>query len=215
MSVISIKEDNGFKPISALQGSPGVAGATGVGITSISAGQSTNNDIYTVTPVTFEKSDGSSDTINVQAYNGYKMSDIVDLIYPIDSIYISLGSTNPSILFGGTWSQINGRFLLASGSGYTLSSYGGEAAHTLTSGEIPAHSHQVLAGAGGNGPYLASPPEYTPSTGNTFYYLKYDGVTNESGGSGTGMVNTNTVGGNSAHNNMPPYLVVNMWRRIG
>lgn len=120
MSVISIKADSGFEPISALQGSPGVAGATGVGITSVSAGQSTNNDIYTITPVTFEKSDGSSDTINIQAYNGYKMSDTVDLIYPIDSIFITSKNENPSSVLGGTWKLIDKEFKSEAGNSNSL-----------------------------------------------------------------------------------------------
>ena len=120
MSVISIKADSGFEPISALQGSPGVVGATGVGITSVSAGQSTNNDSYTITPVTFEKSDGSSDTINIQAYNGYKMSDTVDLIYPIDSIFITSKNENPSSVLGGTWELIDKEFKSEAGNSNSL-----------------------------------------------------------------------------------------------
>ena len=41
--------------------------------------------------------------------------EILNIIYPVGSIYMSTNSTNPSTLFGGTWKQIKDRFLLACG----------------------------------------------------------------------------------------------------
>ena len=37
---------------------------------------------------------------------------ILDVVYPVGAIYMSVNSTNPSTLFGGTWEQIEGKFLL-------------------------------------------------------------------------------------------------------
>lgn len=66
----------------------------------------------------------------------------VDLIYPVGSIYISVNPTNPQVLFGGNWIQIDqGRFLIASGDNYPVKSTGGEATHTLSIDELPAHDH--------------------------------------------------------------------------
>lgn len=71
-------------------------------------------------------------------------------IYPIGSIYMSVNDTNPSLVFGGTWQQIKDRFLLASGDTYDNGQTGGSATHTpsgtvgahsLTTNEIPAHTH--------------------------------------------------------------------------
>ena len=45
-----------------------------------------------------------------------KMSQVLNA-YPVGSIYMSVNSTNPGELFGGTWEQIQGRFLLEQGSG--------------------------------------------------------------------------------------------------
>lgn len=73
--------------------------------------------------------------------NKQKIDAIVDKIYPVGSIYMSVNATSPSTLFGGTWAKIEGRFLLGSSSGYSLGATGGEATHTLTVGEIPSHTH--------------------------------------------------------------------------
>lgn len=41
--------------------------------------------------------------------------ELIDLIYPVGSIYISVNSVSPATLFGGTWEQIQDRFLLSAG----------------------------------------------------------------------------------------------------
>ena len=64
-------------------------------------------------------------------------------VYPVGSIYISITSTNPKVLFGfGTWEAIDqGRMLLSQGTNYSAGSTGGRAEVTLTIKELPAHSH--------------------------------------------------------------------------
>lgn len=66
---------------------------------------------------------------------------VVDLIYPIGAIYISVNSTNPGTLFGGTWEQLQNRFLLAAGSEYAAGSTGGSKTAALTTANMPKHSH--------------------------------------------------------------------------
>lgn len=117
---------------------------------------------------------------------------IADLIYPVGAIYLSTSSTSPQTLFGGTWQRIQDRFLLCAGSTYKAGKTGGEASHTLTIDEIPAHTHDIVGdvldwGTGGR-PYFG--------TG------QYDDT-----------VKTSSVGGGQAHNNMPPYLAVYAWKR--
>lgn len=56
-------------------------------------------------------------------YNTLK-SMILDLAHPIGSYYWSSESTNPSNLFGGTWTQVKDRFVLAAGSSYTVGGTG-------------------------------------------------------------------------------------------
>lgn len=63
-------------------------------------------------------------------------------VYPVGSIYMSVNSTSPATLFGGTWVALNeGRVLIGAGSSYPAGSTGGEANHTLTTDEMPSHSH--------------------------------------------------------------------------
>lgn len=71
----------------------------------------------------------------------YSLSALINLIYPIGSIYLSVNSTSPQQLFGGEWEQIKDKFLLSAGDTYSSGSEGGEAAHTLTVAEMPNHAH--------------------------------------------------------------------------
>ena len=143
---------------------------------------------------------------------------IIDFIYPIDSIYMSVNSTNPQLLFGGTWEQIKDTFLLSAGDTYTAGTTGGEAAHTLTADEIAPHYHTGTTDGGG-GHSHTMPSTYTAylnGSGGTF-----TGGSGDPYGANTGYENnhthtftTNSTGGGQAHNNMPPYLVVYVWKRI-
>ena len=122
-------------------------------------------------------------------------------IYPIGSIYMSINETNPSELFGGEWEQIKDTFLLASGDTYSNGSTGGEATHTLTTNEMPTHSHSI--GKGG-ALHLLNNSATASGSGH---------VTNWSNHYNT-QLDTNDTGGGQPHNNMPPYLAVNVWVRI-
>ena len=63
-------------------------------------------------------------------------------MYPVGSIYLSVNDINPGTIFGGTWEQIQDRFLLAAGSTYAGGATGGTASHTHTSA---AHTHTSAA----------------------------------------------------------------------
>ena len=124
---------------------------------------------------------------------------VLSTVYPIGSIYISVNNTNPGTLFGGTWEQIQDTFLLSAGSTYTAGATGGEATHTLTVDEMPSHTHIA---SGYRGSYAASGNNRnTPVAWNS--------------SSRTGQYTSSSTGEGQAHNNMPPYLVVYMWKRTG
>ena len=127
---------------------------------------------------------------------------IVDIIYPVGSIYLSVNSTDPSTIFGGTWEQIKDQFLLSAGDTYTAGATGGEATHTLTINEMPSHSHNVT--------WQDNCPPWVQAGG-------YGQVTPTATGNANkinlGGLSINGTGGGQAHNNMPPYLVVYVWKR--
>lgn len=128
-----------------------------------------------------------------------KEVNVAQLVYPVGAIYMSTVATNPKTLFGfGTWEQIKDTFLLAAGSTYTGGSTGGEATVTLTTKQIPAHNHSIFypnAGAGND----YAPIGY-PNVGSKSTYWAVGSYTGD-------------VGGGEAHNNMPPYLAVYVWKR--
>lgn len=135
-------------------------------------------------------------TKNESSVNSITLSDV----YPVGSIYMSVNATNPSTLFGGTWEQIKDRFLLAAGTTYAAGSTGGAATHTLTANEMPAHNHKAATGYFMSTSETASPG--TVQNFNSGSYKRY------------AMSTTANTGGGKAHNNMPPYLAVYVWKRI-
>ncbi len=188
-------------------------------------------------------------------------SQILLAAYPVGSIYTSVNATSPATLFGGVWERIGGRFLLGADSTYTAGSTGGEAAHTLTAAEMPAHTHtgpnhqhsignhahtvpahghtassssagahshtthRWLAAGAGTARYAAqgaadTPTQATSSAGAHTHTITIgnkeafnttsNGATNTTW-AGTG--NTGSAGSSGAHNNMPPYLAVYVWKR--
>ena len=124
----------------------------------------------------------------------------LDQVYPVGALYFSTAETNPATLFGGTWQRIKDCFLLAAGDTYASGATGGEATHTLTENEMPNHNHKaghqnnlILTNQGGS----QWPPLLISPDGNIAVY----------------NTNTSSTGGGAAHNNMPPYLAVYVWKR--
>lgn len=132
---------------------------------------------------------------------------ILEAVYPVGSIYMSVNSTSPATLFGGTWEAIQGKFLLgAYGNTYKAGTTGGEATHTLTANEMPEHAHYMAVGnAAGN-------DIWTPQAGD--YLVDVGGVSNDHK-TYSAQLGMDNAGGGAAHNNMPPYLAVYIWKRTG
>ena len=134
--------------------------------------------------------------------------------YPVGSIYLSVNDVDPATLFGGTWERISqGRFLIGAGANvanttdywgsypagkenFPAGEMGGEVEHTLTVDEMPSHTHSERL-------------EWS----NT----KAWGLTGTGEGANAVVdqgTATEATGGGKPHSNMPPYLVVYMWKRV-
>lgn len=166
-------------------------------------------------------SGNAASATNADKLDGYHASDLLSKIYPVGSIYMSMSATNPATLFGvGTWKRISqGRMLLgADDSTYKAGATGGEATHTLSVNEIPAHSH----GISNSGDHTHN---FYGSDGNNGQFTEGDGLDteankhythNERYTTSSAGAHTHTIsnaGGGAAHNNMPPYLVCYIWQR--
>ena len=168
---------------------------------------------------------------NISAFDNdakyLQTADLLDKVYPVGSIYLSMVNTDPKNLFGGTWQRISqGRMLLgADDSTYKVGATGGPATETLTVNQIPGHTH-------------------TGTTSWADLQGNWGGFSKEANGSGVVVTNstyntkivatgaddswgkrqhidvshnhtftTNSTGGGQAHNNMSPYLAVYIWQR--
>lgn len=150
----------------------------------------------------------------------------LDKTYPIGSIYMTTTYTNADQVhdaIGGIWEKYaQGRTIIGEGTGtdsnglvqtFTNGTSGGEYKHKLTVAEMPSHEHNVY-----------SPTGHTWASG--FNYSN-----NQSGKAGVNFVVTPdyvnngqyyggrpmyaaATGGNGSHNNVEPYIVTYIYKRI-
>lgn len=116
-------------------------------------------------------------------------------IYKVGDVFISFDNKNPSEKFGGTWALEKDRFLIGAGGTYNVDATGGSTTHILTIDEMPSHNHSVS------------------SIGDNTWIGDRNGKTKLGWRNTDVMVITDHTGGGQAHNNMPPYKAVYIWRK--
>lgn len=120
-------------------------------------------------------------------------------VYPVGSIYFSMDSTDPAVKLGfGSWEQIQGRFLVGVSSETEFNApgkTGGAKTVTLTTSNLPSHRHSISNMSAGE--IIAS------SIGSQRSVILPGGT-----------MDTNYSGSGTAHNNLPPYFAVYIWRRV-
>lgn len=164
---------------------------------------------------------------NLPSSSNLNLTEIINTIYPVGSIYMSVNEVEPTALFGGTWEKLKDKFLLGSGDEYSLNSTGGEKEHLLTINEMPSHSHSVSGNtqnagthkhnvSGGANVQSSGGSEGLESYGSRYKTFRTIGDAAMSGGSHNHSISLTsaTTGNGSSHNNMPPYITVNIWKRI-
>ncbi len=136
--------------------------------------------------------------------------DLLPFIYPVGCIYFSTNSTDPATSLGfGTWTAFGAGkvpvgFLTSDPDFGTDEATGGAKTHTLTTPQIPVHSH---------------PHSHAPSGGGAFRtnVSGVNAITVAAGtNNGTDAVtdtDATTAGGGGSHNNLQPFIVVRMWKR--
>lgn len=167
--------------------------------------------------------------------------------YPVGSIYMSVVDINPAELFGGTWEAMSGRVLVGAGVSdsinYVAGTTGGSRSRTLSSSNIPKHTHTVEIKQTAathnhrNGVYDEVPAGNGPLSSNYGAIKMYPTATQHVMAADGSAYGTNTqlymgytsetsavhahevtVGYYGAKNPteisvMQPYLVVYMWKR--
>ncbi len=132
---------------------------------------------------------------------GSNTATTLQAVYPVGSIYINAAvTTNPATLLGfGTWTAFGtGRVIVGYNASDTdfdaLQETGGAKTHTLTTAEMPSHTH--TSSLRGNGEdELQNIPSASDNTDPSL------------------TMTTSSTGGGGAHNNVQPYIVAYMWRR--
>ena len=165
----------------------------------------------------------------------------IQAAYPVGSIYMNASNgTNPATLLGfGTWSALAaGRMLLGNGGGYSAGGSGGSATTSISSSNLPSHTHgssglsassSTSVNINGNttGIGLNYPAGQAPGGPGTHYYGAYTGspdgnaYLSDPGHSHSASASTSTsisgntdaTGSGSAFTTISPYLVVYMWQR--
>ena len=130
---------------------------------------------------------------------------ILDIIWPVGSIYLSDNATNPNTKFGGTWVKLSGGFIYGStttsGNTYSTGNGTGTAtnSHTLTIDQMPSHSHTLN------------------KTGRPLYWdsglTAMGGLTGGSTVQYTWDCGTQSAGGGKGHSHNIPYIACSIWRR--
>ncbi|KAF0092167.1 MAG: hypothetical protein FD141_351 [Fusobacteria bacterium] len=155
------------------------------------------------------------------------LGSLVDLFYPIGSIIISEGNNNPQSRFVDTTWEVygTGRVLV----GYDVSQTefnsggktGGAKVHTLTSNEMPIHTHTQDAHNHSQNAHQHNIDHDYDGAGGSSRYTVHNGAY-VSGATTTSWVTASNIaatatnqnaGGGQAHNNLPPYIVVYYWKR--
>ena len=136
---------------------------------------------------------------------------VLRYVYPVGSVYASLDGTDPQERFGGTWERIAGRFLLGADETHGAGTTGGTERVTLEAAQMPRHGHIETLHVKGKGYGFMTGDTVSEAAGENVYSFE-ESTLDVRANTGV-LMSTRYAGGSEAHENMPPYLAVHMWRR--
>lgn len=166
---------------------------------------------------------------------GASVSEIMNKIYPVGSIYMTTADVDPATIFGGTWERIKDRFLLAAGEDHAPGETGGAESVQLALTEMPNHEHNEMYASKRKSydeegtEIQIIPPQATYPNSEAYHVVVQKGGVeswNEAHDYHTGWVrpqkgptwdedDTDIVQARGReHENMPPYLAVHCWQRL-
>ena len=176
--------------------------------------ENSTNDTSPGTKAVYDKLKNVSDSIST-------IQTIIDTIYPVGSLYMSVNNLDPTTLFGGKWERFaKGKAVVGVDEDDTDFSISektcGEKSHKLVVNEMPSHTHSMANG------------------GAHKHDIRYRAVGRQDGGYWTPMGSTaiettttafttssgehkhtiNSTGGNLAHNNIQPSIACYIWKRV-
>ena len=140
-------------------------------------------------------------------------AELFNKIYPIGAIYISTSSTDPGTLFGGTWTPIKDRFLLAAGDTYSAASTGGAASQVVDYGE---DGYALIGFPDADTTHISLTRKNTTAAQGTYTPTKFaagNSAPATFASASTAQADAIALGGSTTVNTLPPYLTVYVWQR--
>jgi hypothetical protein len=131
----------------------------------------------------------------------------LETVYPVGAIYMSVNSTSPASLFGGTWEALKNRFLVGAGDTYAVNATGGATTHTHP---LSANGHADITyfWTGSRNRLVMKTTNYS-FTGNRYTENDVSYVD----GNHSSSIATPLWGNTDSGSTLPPYLAVYIWKR--
>ena len=155
----------------------------------------------------------------ISQINGNEVAgkEFYDYVRTVGAVLFSFNDDfSPSALYGGSWEKITDRFLVGAGGSYALDSTGGNATHTNTIAEMVSHNHglPVVDRKGGYMPENSSMlKSFQVAAGANNNQANINGTATDWGPTGfSGSVGS--TGDGQPFSILPPYVAVNIWRKV-
>lgn len=169
-----------------------------------------------------DTADSATNIKNKAGNNVPLASALLDMVYPVGSIYMSVNNVSPQSFLGGTWVAWGaGKVPVSVANGDsdfgTVEKTGGEKTHKLINSEMPRHIHTTDTKAGSGRKSVPGSNDAVMFVRNgaieATQYFNIDTQTPPYGDFLSLTITVNASGGDEPHNNLQPYITCYMWKR--